>query len=210
MHDPEPLSPLFEGQLNHSAEPVKRILAAAERCLWRAGYGGMSVRNVAEEAGVSKSVLHYYFRSKDHLLLEVQIAVYNRLAKEVTDAVTKIEPGTARALQAFDALVETVRSMRLPVLSELHARSITDPRLKAHARRLHDYMNSLVVDHIRDILGPDLDRLSLPPQIAADILIATVTGLGLQAAVDESARLGAALTGLRALLVLSLTGSGQE
>jgi hypothetical protein len=71
-------------------------------------------------------------------------------------------------------------------------------------------MNGLVVDHIRDILGPDVDRLPLPPQVAADILIATVTGLGLQAAVDESARLEAAFTGLRALLALSLAGSGQE
>ena len=47
------------------------ILDAAYRCLARHGYAAVSMRQIAREAGVALSQLHYYFRSKEHLLIEV-------------------------------------------------------------------------------------------------------------------------------------------
>ena len=207
-----PVVPLFEGFLDHEAEPVKRILAAAERCLFRDGYGGMSIRDVAEEAGVSKSLLHYHFRSKEHLLLEVQVAVYNRLAAQVTEAVDAIEPGAARALLAYDALVERLRAVEeLPVLAEIQARAMTNPRLQAQAARLRDYLCDRIVEMLTAFLGPDLARFPLAPRVTADLLLGVVTGLGLQAGIDRTPeRVEAAFAGLRALLAAALGQLGEE
>jgi len=199
--------PLFQGFLDHEAEPVKRILAAAERCLYRDGYGGMSIRDVAEEAGVSKSLLHYHFQSKEHLLLEVQIEVYNRLAEQVSAAVATLEPGTGRALSAYDALIERLRHLEeLPVLTEIQARAMANPRLRAHAARLRDYLCDRVVEMIAGILGPDLERFPIPPRATADLLLGLVMGLGLQAGIDETpGRVEEAFASLRTLLAAALS-----
>ena len=55
------------------AEPTKtntteeNILAAAKRVFIRKGYAGARMQEVADEAGINKAMLHYYFRSKDKL-----------------------------------------------------------------------------------------------------------------------------------------------
>ena len=45
------------------------ILKAARRCLIRLGHARLSTRVVATEAGVNQSLIHYYFGTKDGLIL---------------------------------------------------------------------------------------------------------------------------------------------
>jgi len=204
--------PLFQGHLDQDAEPVKNILSAAERCLWRSGYGGMSIRDVAEEAGVSKSLLHYHFRSKEHLLLEVQVGVYNRLAAHVTDAVRSAEPGSERGLLAFDALVESLRSVpELPVLAELQTRALSNPKLRTHALRMREYLCNLIEEMFASILGPEMERFPMPPRVAADLLLGLLVGVGLQSGLDEDReRTDATLGGFRVLVALALGELNKE
>ena len=48
-------------------DPEKRILTAARTVFERDGFNGARMQHIAEEAGISKSSLHYYFRSKEKL-----------------------------------------------------------------------------------------------------------------------------------------------
>src|SRR3954454_5711736 len=52
-------------------ERADQLLAAACRVLIRGGTRGLNLRDVAEEAGVSKTLIHYYFTSRDDLLVKV-------------------------------------------------------------------------------------------------------------------------------------------
>ena len=45
----------------------ENILSAARRVFSRAGYEGARMQEIADEAGVNKALLHYYFRSKSQL-----------------------------------------------------------------------------------------------------------------------------------------------
>ncbi|MCA9644891.1 MAG: helix-turn-helix transcriptional regulator, partial [Myxococcales bacterium] len=47
----------LEGILDHQREPVANILSSAERCFQRYGYSETTTRLIAQEAGVSKSLL---------------------------------------------------------------------------------------------------------------------------------------------------------
>ena len=49
----------------------ERILAAAHAVFLRHGAHGARMQDIADEAGVNKALLHYYFRSKDRLAEEV-------------------------------------------------------------------------------------------------------------------------------------------
>jgi len=47
------------------------ILAAAERVFARSGLAGARTDLIADEAGVNKALLYYYFQSKEKLYLAV-------------------------------------------------------------------------------------------------------------------------------------------
>lgn len=48
-------------------EPEKKILDAAKKVFEDYGYNGARMQQIADEAGISKASLHYYFRSKENL-----------------------------------------------------------------------------------------------------------------------------------------------
>ncbi len=48
-----------------------RILAAATRVFLEKGKDGARMQEIADEAGINKALLHYYFRSKEQLYREV-------------------------------------------------------------------------------------------------------------------------------------------
>ncbi len=52
-----------------STETRERIVASAYRAIAGNGYEATSVKDVAEEAGVAPGLVHYYFKSKEDLLV---------------------------------------------------------------------------------------------------------------------------------------------
>jgi AcrR family transcriptional regulator len=56
---------------SRSDEKAQAILRAARRCLSEKGYAAATITEIAAEAGVSRGLLHYYFKSKEELLAQV-------------------------------------------------------------------------------------------------------------------------------------------
>jgi AcrR family transcriptional regulator len=66
-----------DGQaITHDGTTEQRILDAAHAVFVRRGTAGARMQEIAEEAGVNKALLHYYFRSKERLAE----AVFRRVA----------------------------------------------------------------------------------------------------------------------------------
>lgn len=55
----------------HKDPKARKILDAVRIILARNGYMGTTVSLVAKEAGVSRGLLHYYFKNKDEMLAKV-------------------------------------------------------------------------------------------------------------------------------------------
>ena len=87
------------------SENRERILQAAFTVLSREGYENTSIKEIAEEAGVAQGLVHYYFKSKQQLVLAVLMAVCQEM--ELKDAA-----GEAGALAAFDQFKSMLRSAR--------------------------------------------------------------------------------------------------
>src|SRR5918999_3099676 len=56
---------------NLDSEKSQRIVAAMRESVGRRGAAASTFDHVAQEAGVSRGLLHYYFGSKERLLIEV-------------------------------------------------------------------------------------------------------------------------------------------
>ncbi|MGB7843420.1 MAG: TetR/AcrR family transcriptional regulator [Salinimicrobium sp.] len=63
------------------------ILSAAEKVFQRKGMDGARMQEIANEAGINKAMLHYYFRSKRFLFEAVFIKAFSIIAPEINRVV---------------------------------------------------------------------------------------------------------------------------
>jgi AcrR family transcriptional regulator len=68
------------------------LMDAAEAILCGQGYVGISARNVALKAGLTKQNLYYYFRTMDDLILALVQRVNERRQKRFEEALASAEP----------------------------------------------------------------------------------------------------------------------
>lgn len=91
--------------------PVKsRLLQAAVKLFVSRGYAATSVREIVEEAGVTKPVLYYHFGSKEGLYLHVMEAAFRQMAGIVEADMARGESPRVRLRRLADdlfALFET-------------------------------------------------------------------------------------------------------
>ncbi len=204
-------APLTTGLLANDGKQVRELLTAAERCFSTHGYSGTSIRQIAKAAGVSKSLVHYHFQSKEHLFLEVQVRIYNRLAAHIAESLDEQGSLEERLLFALDtAFVELRANADLQVQAKVWAASLSNETLLIHVRRMRDGLRNDLVALLERLMGPEQGRFPMSPETAVDLLWAVVTGLGLQASIDDEARIEKAFLGLRALVVGALAPRGIE
>src|SRR6202165_1758086 len=81
-------------------EPGRRgqIVRTATAVLARQGYSATSLKDVAREAGVAQGLLHYYFESKQELLLEVVSGMEREMTADWQAAGANIEGPLGRTL----------------------------------------------------------------------------------------------------------------
>jgi TetR/AcrR family transcriptional regulator, cholesterol catabolism regulator len=77
-----------------------QLLSIARRLFARHGYDATSLRDIAEEARITKAALYYYFPNKDALYERVVIDSMDALLAEVTAAVERAPTPTAK-IRAF-------------------------------------------------------------------------------------------------------------
>lgn len=78
----------------NTQEPAteERILAAARKVFYQHGYHGARMQDIANEAGINKAMLHYYFRSKDKLFDAIFSEAIGRLLPSLLAILTSDSP----------------------------------------------------------------------------------------------------------------------
>ena len=71
------------------------LLSAAERVFARAGFAGATVADIAEEAGIPKPNLHYYYRTKRDLYRAVLTNILSLWLTETDAIVPDVDPRSA-------------------------------------------------------------------------------------------------------------------
>jgi len=79
--------------VERSDESRAKILAAAERVFAREGLAGARTDEIADEAGVNKALLYYYFKGKESLyeaVIEEHLGEFNRQALGILEGVGSV------------------------------------------------------------------------------------------------------------------------
>jgi AcrR family transcriptional regulator len=67
------------------SETEDKVLQAARTVFQRKGFDGARMQDIADEAGINKALLHYYFRSKDRLFDAVFRDAFNNFFPRVQE-----------------------------------------------------------------------------------------------------------------------------
>lgn len=84
----------------------EEIVAAARRVILKRGISATTLDAVAEEVGLTKAALYYYYPSKDALLFELVFGVFDRHAHDVHGAVAQASDGAAAMRAVIRATIE--------------------------------------------------------------------------------------------------------
>jgi TetR/AcrR family transcriptional regulator len=94
----------------------QRILAAAKKIFLSKGLDGARMQDIADEAGINKAMLHYYFRSKDKLFETIFEEVAANFLPRITE-IFESDKSLFKKIEAFcEAYIEKVsQTPYLPV-----------------------------------------------------------------------------------------------
>ncbi len=164
---------------DRAARSVQRILDAAARLFGNEGYQGASMTQVAAAAGVSKGLLHYHFRSKEHLLIEAQRSTFRQIHARFDEKFAQGHRGMDTALEALDALWSAILDMRgwAPFMVETMSLATQQGPVREHLDAFYVESHELLVGALDRLFDAERDALVIPTDRLARVIRAALHGL---------------------------------
>jgi AcrR family transcriptional regulator len=169
-------------------EKAQRIIEAMRQSVGRRGAAGSTFDHVARDAGVSRGLLHYYFGSKERLLVEVVRqdcelrikAMDERLAE--ADSLDSI---VAALVSQLEAWVEDEPAVQAVVYEMLSA-SRHSEEIRAELAELYRRWRAHLAEALREKESQGVVKLQGDAETVASILFALGDGLGIQLVSDPA------------------------
>ena len=79
----------------------QQLIDATMKCIARKGLTGMTLSDVAKEAGLSQGIVHLHFESKENLLTETLLSLADEYRTQFDKALNRAGPAAADKLQAI-------------------------------------------------------------------------------------------------------------
>ena len=167
-------------------DKAQRIIAAMRSSVGRRGAAGSTFDHVAREAGVSRGLLHYYFGSKERLLVEVvrhDCEVRNRnMDERLAQAGTIDEILDALVIGLNEFLEDDAGGQA--VIYEMLSASRHSEEIRAELAELYRQWRERLAGWLRVKERDGVIRLQAEPEAVASILFSLADGFGIQVLSD--------------------------
>jgi AcrR family transcriptional regulator len=175
-------------------EATEALLAAAEALLVEVGYANITVRRLAERAGVNHGLVHYYFGSMQDLLLRVVERFTDGLVERQRAMYAADVPFIEKWRQAMRFLDDDSRSGYQKVWLEMQAMAWNDEQVRARLQHVHQrWMDVLLPAFERGLADLGVDPEVYPTRAVVSLVVTFNEGIMVE-------RLGRIDSGHRALL----------
>ena len=160
------------------ADTREKILQAAFTVLGRDGYENTSIKEIAVEAGVAQGLVHYYFKSKQLLVLAVLAFVCEKMELGIE--------GEAGALAAFEQTKEMLRDKRHTnaLYVQLIGVGMHDPVIGAGVRDFIRNERQHVEDIARQVFA-EREADPTPARGIAGVVWGAILGIIIQTLIDR-------------------------
>jgi AcrR family transcriptional regulator len=170
------------GERKLESEKAQRIVAAMRESVGTRGAAGATFDHVARAAGVSRGLLHYYFGSKERLLVEVvrhdtelRIATLERnlAPADSLDAVVEVLVTQVRSFLAEDPASQAV-------IYEMFSASRHNEELRIEMAALYRQIRDHIAEALRQKHESGVLNLRDEPENVASVLLALGDGITMQ------------------------------
>ncbi len=218
MSTEAPARELVGRALTDQAEDPRRrrteIIRAAISVLGRRGYADTSLKEIARQAGVAQGLLHYYFDSKQALLVGVVEELDSELAATWTRAVAGIDDPLERLVAALDAAEWqcAAHPERWRLLLDLYMLGLSNTAISKRCQALRSRFVEDLETEVRQVLGRLPTYGIAPPSDLAATIAASVEGIAMGALIearDPSAHFQVLKVMLLSLVVTAYVTAGQ-
>jgi AcrR family transcriptional regulator len=189
-----------------TGERAQRIVDAMRASVALRGAAGSTFDHVAREAGVSRGLLHYYFHTKERLLVEV-------VRRDTDIRLATLDAALADAHTADDFIEALVRSLEdmvehdpgfVTLVFELFTAAQRNEEIRAEVAELYRRTREHVAELLEAKQREGVLKLHDEPEAVAVALFALGDGLSMRMLIeperDFAATLRAGITCARALL----------
>ena len=167
-------------------EKAGRIVAAMRASVGARGAAGSTFDVVAREAGVSRGLLHYYFGSKERLMVEVVRRDCDTFVAELEAGLVKattVDEIIASLVQTLDAFVKGEPGTQA-VIYEMLSASHHSGEIRAEMAELYRTWRKHLADALRQKETEGVVTLAGDAESVASLIFAIGDGLGLQMVSD--------------------------
>jgi AcrR family transcriptional regulator len=165
-----------------------QIIRAAATVLGRIGYSDSSVKQIAHEAGVAPGLVHYYFTSKEELLVAVVHDLEREMVADWQSAVSGIDDPLERIVAALDHTA--VRCSEHPeffrLLFDLYVVGLNNPAIRVRCVELWTHFVDDIEAEVRQVLARLPGAATVPPRDLAEAIAGAVDGIALSGLLRES------------------------
>ncbi|MDX3519193.1 TetR/AcrR family transcriptional regulator [Streptomyces scabiei] len=164
-----------------SAERRRQLTEAAIRAMTRDGVPRTTTRSIAAEAGVSLSVFHYCFESKQELIESVITTITGHYVSLVREAIRPKETLRETVRAGFQAYWDHVSAHpgEHMLTYELTQYALREPGFEHLARRQYEMYRVTYADLIEQLRRTMGFELTVPVPVLARYLAAMTDGLTL-------------------------------
>ncbi len=156
----------------------QRLIDAAYKVFSRKGFNNASIKDVANEAGITPGLVHYYFKNKEELLFSVQSNIQKQYHSLYDDQYKS-------AIKPEDVLVEIKSRVEKDPdwyrwRYELYALGLKSNQFKQEVANILQDGRKSISSPLQNLIGESKDTDAL-----ASILLACFDGLALQKMIDD-------------------------
>ncbi len=162
-----------------SQQTEERILEAAQRVFVRRGMAGARTQDIAEEAGVNRALINYYFRSKDKLAEAVFLRIARSLFPDLIQALGSDLPLREKLQKAIDIEFDVLMAnpfMPSYILAELQYHP---DRLRAFITKAIpiERVRETIFTHLQQQLDEEAAAGRIRPTRADDLMVMLISQL---------------------------------
>lgn len=166
------------------------ILDAAYRCVTEKGYANISLRDIAKEANVALSQLHYYFGSKKKLLQEIIKKMIKKYTTELEKQLVskKNHLGKSNIAYSFNFIKEVIKHNPefFKILFDLSGLALKSESFKLLLSDMLDYLASIIKECIDETSCIKEEFKDFSSNTLSRLILGTVIGVAFEYTLDTS------------------------
>jgi len=145
--------------VGENQQTEKLIKETAKRVFFQKGLLNATTQQIADEAGVNRALIHYYFRSRDQLFKAILEEAVNETRNKVDSIFNSDEPFKVKISKYLDVFID--RNAEFPYMQNFIITEIMqDPeKMKEHFSRKRNHM----LKHIVPPLTKEIESGNMDP-----------------------------------------------